>query len=120
MKQKIAKAITLCLNSTRRFDSLPAAHEALNHIATLPVDQWQPLCSDLQIPEQVLSGLVTQCGCALETLEWMKTEGMEQNIDSAHQVVQRFESSGEDARCFHTDPWRLYWGAWFLESKLPD
>ncbi len=120
MGSKLIKSIRTCLHSTRRFETIRATREALHAIATLPVNDWQKLSSDIRVPEQALCGLITQCSCAIDALKWLESEDIRPKIQAVQEMIKNNERDGQDSSKAHTEPWRLYWGAWFLESKLPD
>ena len=117
---KIDQAIRACLHSTRRFNTIRETREACRSIATLPVADWADLCKKMRVTDQVLAGLVTQCGFAIQTLNWIEKSGQKARLDVISELLATLEPTSKDPEASGTDPWRVYWGAWFLETKLPD
>jgi hypothetical protein len=116
---KIEQAIRACLHSTKRFKTVRETREACQSIASLPVAEWANVCKQHRIADQVLAGLVTQCGFAVRAMEWVETSGQKPKLDAIQDVLRTLEEAGKDPNASGTDPWRVYWGAWFLETKLP-
>lgn len=116
---KIEYAVKLCISSRRRFSTTAEAIEAVRMIAALKPTQWATVGEKSGYGEHVLPGLVTQCGCSGETIDWMNYQVWEINAANLNRVLNKFSKEGNDKGMAYQEEWRLYWGAWFLESRIP-
>ena len=115
----IEQALRTCLRSRRRFSSTEAAIKAIRMIATLKPMDWPTVSRNTGFSEHVLPGLVNQCGCSVKVIEWIRGRDWEINVQNLNRVITKYSMEGNDDRKANQDEWQLYWGAWFLESRIP-
>jgi hypothetical protein len=116
---KIETAIQTCIRSMKRFSSTDEVIEAMHVIVQLRASQWPQVSVATGVSENTLPGLVSQCECSIEVIEWLGHERRAINQATLNEVMNENFAKGQDTRFAHTKAWRLYWGAWFLDSCIP-